>query len=44
MRLIPFQGQASHLQTAVYAIHRTDADAAVIRLLEMATALQRSSH
>lgn len=42
VRLIPLQGWASHLETAVYAIHRTDADAAVIRLLELATDLRSS--
>ncbi|MEU8889898.1 LysR family transcriptional regulator [Streptomyces sp. NPDC048442] len=38
--LIPLQGRTNHLDTAVYAIHRPDADAAVIRLLEMTTNLQ----
>lgn len=38
--LVPLLGEASHLDTAVYAIHRPDADPAVIRLLEMTTALK----
>ncbi|MFJ6378401.1 LysR family transcriptional regulator [Kitasatospora sp. NPDC092039] len=43
VRLVPLQGRASHLETAVYAIHRPDADAAVIRLLEMTADLRPSS-
>ncbi|MFB9522997.1 LysR family transcriptional regulator [Streptomyces cremeus] len=38
--LVPLRGQVSHLDTSVYAVHRPDADAAVIRLLEMTTHLQ----
>ncbi|MGI5335921.1 LysR family transcriptional regulator [Streptomyces sp. CA-181903] len=37
--LIPLRGRTGYLDTAVYAIRRPDADAAVIRLLDMATAL-----
>lgn len=40
---VPLQGPAGHLDTLVYAVHRPDADPAVIRLLEMITSLPPGS-
>ncbi|WP_254392011.1 LysR family transcriptional regulator [Streptomyces buecherae] len=41
--LLPLRGGTGHLDTAVYAIHRSDADPAVTRLLELITALRPQS-
>ncbi|WEB38591.1 LysR family transcriptional regulator [Streptomyces yunnanensis] len=40
---VPLRGQVGHLDTAVHAVHRPDADPAVIRLLEMITSLPPGS-
>ncbi|TWV53534.1 LysR family transcriptional regulator [Streptomyces misionensis] len=40
---IPLRGHADYLDTTVYAVHRPDADPAVIRLVEMITSLRPGS-
>ncbi|MFF4168652.1 LysR family transcriptional regulator [Streptomyces sp. NPDC001744] len=37
VRFVPLRGNAGYLDTAVHAVHRPDADAAVTRLLELLT-------
>ncbi|MEW2128703.1 LysR family transcriptional regulator [Streptomyces sp. NPDC058369] len=41
--LLPLRGGTGHLDTAIYAIHRSDADPAVTRLLELITGLRPQS-
>ncbi|MFG3254537.1 LysR family transcriptional regulator [Streptomyces sp. NPDC048172] len=43
VRLVPLRGHSGHLDTAVYAIRRPDADPAVLSLLDLAVALRPST-
>nr|BFD87338.1 LysR family transcriptional regulator [Streptomyces sp. Xyl84] len=44
VRLVPLRGRSGHLDTAVHALHRPDADPAVIRLLAVARNAQLRTH
>ncbi|GAB1332814.1 LysR family transcriptional regulator [Streptomyces sennicomposti] len=44
VRLVPLRGPSGHYVTAVHAVHRPDADPAVLRLLAVARSTQSQGH